>query len=171
MKRSLSVFDVEVNHLLLLKRMFPFIKEKDGCWLWKGTRASGQKQNGQVRLPYGRVSVAGCNMYVHVVLYELYTGKALSKRRILRHTCRNACCNPKHLIPGTYRQNALDSIRDGTHRCPRGDTHHQAKLTYQKAGQIRKLFARGKTRLELAEKFGVSRSVVNAILRNEAWVK
>ena len=51
---------------------------------------------------------------VHKLLYEHHKGD-IPEGYQLNHKCKNECCNPDHMYIGTSSQNALDSVRDGTH--------------------------------------------------------
>lgn len=162
--RKHSIFDRPFNFMKFRMRIMRFVDVSagpSGCWIWVGNR----QQEKNRRLAHGRVNVHGTKMYAHIVVYELATKKRLSKRRILRHSCDNAkCCNPNHMIPGTQRQNVLDSVRAGRHRSPRVLT---PKMTLEKARMIRSLA--GQPHTAIATLMGVSRDTVGKILRGKAW--
>lgn len=82
----------------------------DGCWVWTGKVVNTGRGN------VGFVVVEGVspNALTHRMAYLLTHGSLPPKPLILRHTCDNGiCCNPAHLIPGTYKDNAADCIRRG----------------------------------------------------------
>lgn len=72
---------------------------KDGCWNWcKSTREE-----------YGQLMVDGVPWTAHRYSYNHFHG-AIPKGMVVRHTCDNRrCCNPRHLIIGTYKDNWVDS--------------------------------------------------------------
>lgn len=82
----------------------------DECWPWTGKIYKGEV--------YPRV-YAGPGLRPvrpHEVLVERGEG------RVVRHTCSNKmCCNPAHLIRGTYSENIRDAYRVGE-RTGRGPT-------------------------------------------------
>jgi len=51
---------------------------------------------------------------------------------------------------------------------PSGERHANSKLTDDDIGEIRKIGRRA-SQIELARRFGVSQSVISAVLRREAW--
>lgn len=60
---------------------------------------------------------------------------------------------------------------DGRHRdLVRGTDHHAAKLDAEQVAAVRRLFAEGVNRREIAERFGISRQWVHALGRGEGWV-
>jgi DNA-binding transcriptional regulator LsrR (DeoR family) len=54
-------------------------------------------------------------------------------------------------------------------RANSGEDHWAAKLNEEKVAQIRDLYNRGWTQVKLAEKFGVSRSLINKIVKWLIW--
>lgn len=91
-------------------KLAPFKSNPQGCWLW--LRAVDRKG-------YGFISVADPKtgqerVYaVHRLSYEFHRGKLGPGIRV-RHTCHvRRCFNPKHLIPGTAKENTQDMIRAG----------------------------------------------------------
>jgi len=84
------------------------------CWLVSGW-SSG---NG-----YAKVNHRGRTWMAHRLAKSIEAGNIPDGMMVL-HTCRNRnCCNPEHLYFGTAKDNAQDSIRDGTKVAPyRGAT-------------------------------------------------
>lgn len=86
------------------------------CWPWTGTRL----QNG-----YGWSRFLGKTRPAHRVVCFLSIGYW---PQVARHSCDNPpCCNPAHILPGTYTDNSADMIargrsatgaRNGTHTHP-----------------------------------------------------
>lgn len=55
------------------------------------------------------------------------------------------------------------------HKSYAGTNHHNAKLTPHKVRRIRKLFAGGMKRKDVAEKFGIHEKNVVAIVHKRTW--
>lgn len=89
------------------------------------------------------------------------------------HTCDNPpCVNPAHLFVGTDADNMADMARKGrasknlTKVYTRGNEHHNAKLTDEQVGELRREYeAGGTSQSRLAVKFGVSQALVSKIVR------
>ena len=78
----------------------------DACWPWEMSR------NPQ---GYGKVKAGQRDIRAHRLSYELHHGP-VPAGMVVRHTCDNPpCCNPKHLLLGTHKDNTQDMIRRGRH--------------------------------------------------------
>lgn len=70
------------------------------CFVWKGP-TSGEGRGGG----YGRMSLDGQTVAVHLVAYTHFHGYIPGKKQV-DHRCRNRLCwNPDHLELVTHRQN------------------------------------------------------------------
>jgi len=76
--------------------------------------------------------------------------------------------NPGNLCYGTHKQNTWDRLRDGTWMT--GEQNGRAKLTWELVRKIRRRCQDGERQYALAAEFGVVRSVISEIIRNEIWV-
>lgn len=71
------------------------------CWQWTGP-TSGSKGRGH---GYGRMSLDGQTVAVHIVMWVCHHGFLPGKRQ-LDHLCENRkCCNPEHLDNVTHLRN------------------------------------------------------------------
>jgi len=130
-----------------------------GCWEYRGPKFA----NG-----YGQVKVNGAPQLAHRLAYVLWVGD-IPERLVIRHTCDNKpCINPEHLIPGTSQDNSNDAKE--RNRAAVGERHPNAKLRDQDAIDIRAYLAlaanrieRGRMYYELADKYGVSYSCIQAV--------
>lgn len=64
---------------------------------------------------YGHISFTLCGksttFSAHRVVYVLFNNYALEDNEIILHTCDNPpCCNPRHLIKGSYKDNIQDMM-------------------------------------------------------------
>lgn len=131
----------------------------DDCWLW-----SGRQKNS-----YGRIVDKGRGLYAHRVALSLHLGRELLDTEDALHSCDTPlCCNPAHLRVGTHLDNMRDMRDRG--RSPRGEEHHNSKLTAEQVKEIRALYATGdySTRA-LAKRFGIARSATHRIVKGEMW--
>lgn len=70
------------------------------CWEWQGPTSGKGKGGG-----YGRMSLDGLTVAVHIVMYVCVFGYIHNKRQI-DHLCNNRlCCNPDHLESVTHKMN------------------------------------------------------------------
>jgi HNH endonuclease len=84
-----------------LKRFLAKTRSSSGCWLWTGAK----DKDG-----YGKFSLDGISQRAHRVAYEHWKGD-IPANHVIRHTCRNLCVNPKHLLSGTQQQNMDDKSK------------------------------------------------------------
>lgn len=108
----------------------------------------------------------------HHLILETYVGPR-PVNAVGRHINGNPQSNwPGNLQWGTPKQNTQDSIRHGTARClnQNGEKNSSSKL---KEGQVRLIFhayhAGVCTQQELANYFGIARSLVGLICQKKRW--
>lgn len=85
----------------------------DPCWVYTGPNKSRNR--------YGRIwktikdhTHGGKNVALHIEVYRFFCGDY--EEPVLRHTCHNRLCsNPRHLIPGTYKENTADIPEENRH--------------------------------------------------------
>lgn len=141
----------------------------DACWPFLGSR-SGKG--------YGRIYVSRevKQRPAHVVAWELTTGRKIPKGIDGRHHCDNPpCCNPRHVEPGTRKQNMEDARSRGrasTPPHPRGAAHPRAKLTAVQVAHIRRVYQSGHPEWgasALGRLYGVSHTAVSWIIYGKNW--
>lgn len=131
------------------------INNKTGCIEWQKGRQSGG---------YGNIRFRGNDWSAHRVSWVLNDGE-IPKDLHVCHTCDNPpCINPDHLFLGTMTDNLADAASKG--RMPRGEKHHEAKLTEKDVIAIREM---GGLRTEIAKKFNVCPSNITAIKKRRSW--
>ena len=81
------------------------------CWVWQGpTSGKGYKASAEAPKKgrghgYGRMSLDGQTVAVHIVMWVCTNGFLPGKKQ-LDHLCtRRACCNPAHLEPVSHLTN------------------------------------------------------------------
>lgn len=134
-----------------------------GCHVWLGSKFESG---------YGRLKVGGRSYRANRMSWEFANGPIPAGMKIC-HTCDNPpCVNPAHLFVGTDADNMADMARKGrasknlTKVYTRGNEHHNAKLTDEQVGELRREYeAGGTSQSRLAVKFGVSQALVSKIVR------
>jgi hypothetical protein len=114
---------------------------------------------------YGVIHVDGRKRYAHRYSHELHKGP-LGRLHAL-HSCDNPrCVNPEHLRAGTHQENMQDAKERRRFNTQKGRRHPTAKLTPDQVREIRASQELGTT---LAERFGVGRTTIYAVRRNQNW--
>ena len=133
-----------------------FVKLENGCWQW---RAHTDKDG------YGVLPGDRKNTRAHRLSYELHKGQ-ISDGFVICHHCDNpGCVNPDHLFVGTSKDNAQDALQKG--RAYVGEKNGRSKLTKE---NIKEILSSELNGVQLAKKFGVTRSTINRVKRREAWL-
>jgi hypothetical protein len=128
------------------------VRNDTGCWIWLG---SGTGRHGSIS------SERTKNDYVHRVMYEHANGRVLEAGQVVRHTCDNGyCCNPDHLIIGTQKENAQDTIA-------RNRSFTQ-KITQDEAKDVLIRRYEGESLKVLAIEYGMSESGI-AIIGSQSF--
>lgn len=132
------------------------VRRVDDCWMWQGCRnPSG----------HGRFSLRGKRMQAHVLSWQMANGQPRPNDMGILHKCNvSSCVNPRHLYPGTQKQNSLDA--------------RNAYRTYWKIGPravpvIRFAEARGATVSHLAKLWNVDRKAIRQVRDRDTynWVR
>lgn len=135
----------------------------DECWLWKGSHlATGR---GQVHLRWEGTKNVRANA---PVVSWLLTHGNIPKGLNVCHNCPTGdnprCVNPNHLFLGTQKENIHDSICKG-----RYNVFGIQKLNAAQVLEIRALAARGLRQRDIAQRFGIARNTVSAIVHRKSW--
>lgn len=138
-----------------------------GCWIW----TAATKEHG-----YGVIGIGGRKdgtIKAHRASYILHKGD-IPKDKVVMHLCNNPyCVNPDHLELGTRKDNQQYMVTCGRNKLPdnRAEKAAWAKL---KVADVLEIIARKSSKVrgtgvELAKKFGVSRSAIYEIWRGKNW--
>lgn len=150
---------------------FVTLATPDSCWIWTGARTGGRDGVTYGTFARSRRSPGRRMIYAHRMAYCLANNvdpATLSRATQVRHNCDNPpCCNPRHLLPGTPRDNARDKVARG--RALRGEQIFGAILTEQAVREIKGLLGRGKRHAAIAEIYGVTRPAISQIARGACW--
>lgn len=139
----------------VIERFNEKVKKTSGCHEWTAcTMPNG----------YGQFSYRGKPEYAHRVSWELANSPIPDGLYVL-HTCDNrACVNPKHLFLGTFYDNMADMVSKQRHAF--GDKCGRRKLN---ASQVVKIRSEIGTQQEIAERYGITQSVVSMIRSGRIW--
>ena len=105
------------------------------------------------------------------VVYELTTGKTLPRSKLVVMACREShCVNFDHMQITTKAGVGKLAAKEGAYAARRGKvmllSRARAKLTLEKAREIR---MSDESKRVLAQRYGVSPSLIGNIRRGEAW--
>lgn len=124
------------------------LDEGSGCWLWMGeTDDKGYPHACGFGEPKG-----------HRASYRLFVGPIPDGMYVCHKCDVRRCINPEHLFLGSAADNTGDAIRKG---------RLQRKLTLSQVESIRRLRDLGVHLHVIAERFGVSTSLVCAISKHK----
>lgn len=137
-------------------------KGKNECWLWKASKDSDG---------YGTFRLGLVVVLAHRFSYTISFGK-IDKGLHVCHTCDTpACVNPRHLFLGTNHDNMQDMVRKGrsTFGRFRGSENGNSKLKNETVLEIKKMLREGKSLMNIARQFGISKRTVMDIKQNKTW--
>lgn len=141
-------------------------KGEDSCWEWTGPTKNGY---GLSHIRVGKVQTE----FAHRRAFWYIKGSP--KGFVIRHTCDNKlCCNPKHLLSGTHKDNARDRVERGLAKGgPKGPQHgsrnNAARITEAQAKMVLELHKNGIPQREIARKTGVKYPNVWCIVHGLSW--
>lgn len=142
---------VGISTRSLSKRLWEKIDKRgnDECWPWTGATTFGG---------YGVIGLGRRKLLrSHRVVYIECNGP-LDDMEDVRHSCDNPpCCNPRHLLKGTHKDNMMDKET-------RKRGNHPQKITEDQVNAIRN--ASGTVR-DIANHFNVSIGYVSMVKNNK----
>lgn len=150
-------------------------KAGPSCWMWNW----GKNREGYGIFPTRKINGSIKNMRAHRLSYLLTYGE-IPNGLFVCHVCDNpSCVNPKHLFLGTSQDNMQDASIKGRmlgnknpDLIPRGEAHHNAKLTQKQVNEIRKRYtpmSRNDGAAVMAKEYGISEYTVRDIVNNRTW--
>jgi hypothetical protein len=133
------------------------------CWPWEaGTFGDG----------YGRFTLDGRHYQAHRIAWALANGSDPGDALVLHECYNESCVNPAHLMLGNQRINMVHAF--GEHGSDvfssPGEENPNAELTSDQAREIRERYeSEDVTQADLADEFGVSRSLISMVVREVLW--
>lgn len=154
-----------------IERFWAKVVIGDGCWLWQG----GTDNRG-----YGVFAYKATNpcrfTKAHRFSFALHGGPFDEGFHVCHHCDVPGCVNPAHLFLGTQADNIRDMHAKGRGFLippglgTRGEEVTQSKLVAAQVREIRALYATGQYRqIDIAERFGVTKGNVSAIVARRTW--
>ena len=150
----------------LIEKIQGHVVEQDGCWIWTGA----------VQIACGCVPTMNHNGKVGAVRrFILEEQGVVLGKRVATYTCGNPkCVHPDHTAPATRRAVQLRSAKESGYASNPArrkklaeNARKRAKLSMELAAEIRN--AEG-TQRQIAQRYGVSQSVVGRVIRGQAWL-
>jgi len=135
----------------------------NGCHIFDGAKDSDG---------YGRVKIKGVGVQVHRWIWAHFNGPIASGVHVLHRCDTPSCVNLDHLFIGDHAKNMADKAAKGRSKSvPRGFAHSRpmAKLTTERAMEIKNLLRRGYRQADIANDFKVSRQIVSDIACGKTW--
>ncbi len=153
-----------IGRMITPEKFWSFIDQTaggDSCWIWtKSTDKYG----------YGKGRLNNTNEGSHRIAWRLANNREIPDGFVVRHSCNNpSCCNPAHLLLGTYYENSRDMDLSGRRRLgslPKGEASHKAKLT---ADQVRAIRADNRQNKLIAPDYMVSPETISHIKNRRNW--
>lgn len=133
------------------------------CILWTGPK----NQSG-----YGRFWVDGRQVCAHRWSWEQVNGPMPAHLQGM-HSCDTpSCVNPDHITPGTALENRQDCIAKGRARYRYvAAPYRPSKVNEDIVREIRAMSLAGNFYKTIADRFGISPTLVGHIVRGKAWAR
>lgn len=182
-----------MSRLTHLEKFEKFCNRKgtEECWEWLG-RLSYKG--------YGRITWYGKEETTNRVSWKIHKGPIPDGLHVLHKCDNPPCVNPNHLFLGTNDDNVKDKMEKGRHKSISGEEHYSkkfpeklargvnhgkrkhpesvrrheehpmAKLTFEKAEEIRRYYTENDvTQMNVADLFNVGRTTVQQVIYNKRW--
>lgn len=143
-----------------INRFWSYVKigKVNDCWPW--LRAKRDFGHGVFCTDN---KLTGAHRFAYEVTYPDFDASL-----VIRHQCHNpSCCNPRHLLQGTHKDNVHDCMQAG--RNAFGTKNGRSKLNDEKVLIIKQLLEINTSKQKIAQLFGVDPKVIRDIAANKKW--
>ncbi len=143
------------------------VSEGGGCWEWTLSKSCTDRN-----VPYGALTVDGKVQPVHRLTYQLANPEEDISEKVVRHECDNPlCCNPKHLLSGSQKDNIADRVSRNRSNYAKGERVGSAKLSEHQIDEIRyRYIYTDITQSQLGKEYGVGQDQISRIVNHKRWV-
>lgn len=140
-------------------------EEQGGCWVWTASQDKDMygafhfHENGKMK-----------NIKAHIFSWQLYTRRIVPTNHgiMICHKCDHPyCVNPEHLFLGTAQDNMDDMITK--ERSLKGIKNKKSKLTEEKVNEIRKLYDKQLSFIDISKLYSISYNTVRDIVFRRTW--
>lgn len=146
--------------LIDIFKKYEIEKQRNGCWYWtRSLDGSG----------YGNLSVNNKMWRAHRYFFYVAYGKHPGNNVVMHKCDTPICVNPEHLSLGTQLDNIADRHRKGRNGACRGDDAPWSKLSSNQIPIIKRMFEEGIPRIQIMEKFNISKTQMYRIVKGESW--
>ncbi len=114
---------------------------------------------------YLKINIGGKTHYVHRLVLEVFVGPCPAGMEACHNDGDERNCHLENLRWDTSKANKADTLRHGN----RPEGGGAAILIAQDVREIRRLRQQGMIMPEIAQRFGVGTSTINAILKGRSW--
>ena len=138
------------------ERFWNSVDKSGDCWLWTSIKN---------KAGYGVLCTKNKHILAHRYSYELANGPIPEGMLICHHCDTPACVRDSHLFCGTDADNVADKVAKG--RIPKGENHHNAKLTDDDVRQLRIDYANGVSTTTLSKKHGIHERTARKLAKGQ----
>jgi len=134
-----------------------------GCWLWFAARTPAG---------YGSFWTGKRLQHAHRFAFEIFVRPLVADECVLHRCDTPACVNPAHLFVGSKADNSADMLEKRRHwtLAFRGEENRNSKLTDDNLVVIRDMLRRRIRHVDIADRFGVHKSLISHIKRGKIWI-
>lgn len=141
-----------------------------GCWFWTGSVKRKAGNSGyEAAMLNGGGATSGRPVRAARLSYEMHKGP-IGDGLFVCHGCDNPLCvNPDHLFLGTNADNMRDCVAKGRLRPHAGGHASAARSAKLTAGDVLDIRRSSEKPPRLAEKYGVTATLIRRVQSGKAW--
>jgi len=154
-----ATYDEKINHIRLIFEE-NVIKNKTGCWDWKGKLH---------RTKYAIMKYEHKQIGAHRISWVIHKGPLEMNDCVLHHCDNKKCTYPEHLYIGSMKDNAIDRERRKRRLILRGENHPNSVLNDNKVKEIKHMLQDGISTFQISKIYKCGSGTIDAIKRNWTW--